>query len=53
MAATEAKMRALQELHIIKRIDTGTSNDTLLIGLTQQGKKISNAGQERMFGKGI
>jgi iron complex transport system ATP-binding protein len=53
MAATEAKVRALQELHIIKRIDTGTSNDTLLIGLTQQGKKISSAGSRTDVGKGI
>ena len=53
MAATEAKVRALQELHIIKRIATGTSNDTLLIGLTQQGKKVSNAGSGTVIGKGM
>ena len=32
---------------------TGTSTDTLLIGLTQQGKKISNAGSGTVVGKGI
>ena len=53
MAATEAKVRALQDLHIVDRIDTGTSTDTLLIGLTQQGKKISSAGSRTGVGKGI
>ena len=40
MYATEAKVKALQDLNIVDSIDTaGTSTDTLIIGLTQQGTK--------------
>ena len=53
MAATEAKVRVLQDLHLVERIATGTSNDTLLIGLTQQGKKVSSAGSGTVIGKGM
>ena len=56
MAATEAKVKALQELHIEdpdSDTDAGTATDTLLIGLTQQGTKISCAGSGTVVGKGI
>ena len=54
MSATEAKVKALQDLHIVDRIlQLGTSTDTLLIGLTQQGRKNIFAGSGTDVGKGI
>jgi iron complex transport system ATP-binding protein len=57
MAATEAKMKAMQELHIADPHSNmnayGTATDTLLIGLTQQGTKISCAGSGTVVGKGM
>ena len=37
MSASEAKVKALQDLNIVDS-PTGTSTDTLVIGLTQQGR---------------
>jgi iron complex transport system ATP-binding protein len=57
MSATEAKVRALQDLHIVDpqsdTIATSTSTDTLLLGLTQQGGGIPYAGSGTIVGKGI
>lgn len=55
MAATEAKVKALQELHMIdsQKAPAGTSTDTLLLALTQQGEKISSAGSGTVVGIGI
>ena len=56
MSATEAKVKALQDFIEISRSDTiatGTSTDTLLLGLTQQGEKIPYAGSSTFVGKGI
>ncbi|MFJ5762711.1 ATP-binding cassette domain-containing protein [Neobacillus sp. NPDC093182] len=55
MAATEAKVKALQEFHMIdsQTAPAGTSTDTLLLGLTQQGEKISSAGSGTVVGIGI
>ncbi|KAA9027763.1 adenosylcobinamide amidohydrolase [Niallia endozanthoxylica] len=57
MAATEAKVKALQDLHIAAPYSNtdafGTATDTLLIGLTQQGTKISSAGSGTVVGKRI
>jgi iron complex transport system ATP-binding protein len=55
MAATEAKVKALQELQLTDS-NTGaldTATDTLLIGLTQQGTNISCAGSGTVVGKRI
>ena len=57
MAATEAKVKALGELHIedpdFHTDAFGPATDTLLIGLTQQGTKISCSGSGTVVGKGI
>lgn len=55
MAATEAKVKALQELHMkdSQKAPAGTSTDTLLLALTQQGEKISSAGSGTVVGIGI
>jgi iron complex transport system ATP-binding protein len=57
MSATEAKVKALQDLNIkdpqSNTIATGTSTDSLLIGLTQQGEKTPYAGSGTIVGKGI
>ena len=51
MAATEAKVKALQEYNLV---DSHSSTDTLLLALTQQGKKITNdAGSGSVVGKEI
>ncbi|MBB6446927.1 adenosylcobinamide amidohydrolase [Bacillus benzoevorans] len=57
MAATEAKVKALQDLNMATSLSItdafSTTTDTLLIGLTQQGRKISSAGSGTDIGKGI
>jgi iron complex transport system ATP-binding protein len=55
MAATEAKVKAMQELHMInsQKAPAGTSTDTLLLALTQQGEKISSEGSGTVVGIGI
>ncbi|WP_332690510.1 adenosylcobinamide amidohydrolase [Halalkalibacter lacteus] len=57
MSATEAKVKALQDLNIkdpaSNTIATGTSTDSLLLALTQQGKKTPYAGSGTVVGKGI
>ena len=50
MAATEAKVKALQKYNLV---DSHSSTDTLLLALTQQGKKITNAGSGSIVGKEI
>jgi iron complex transport system ATP-binding protein len=50
MSAVEAKMKALHGCQIEV---SPTSTDTLLLGLTQQGAKISCAGSGTVVGKGI
>ena len=52
MYATEAKVKALQDLNIVDST-TGTSTDTLMIGLTQQGTKQTFVGSGTSVGKGI
>ncbi|WP_332630527.1 adenosylcobinamide amidohydrolase [Halalkalibacter flavus] len=57
MSATEAKVKALQELQIkdpdSNTIATGTSTDALLLALTQNGKQTPYAGSGTDVGKGI
>jgi iron complex transport system ATP-binding protein len=57
MSATEAKTKALQDMDIkdphTNTIATGTSTDSLLLGLTQQGEKTPYAGSGTIVGKGI
>ncbi|HWO95844.1 MAG TPA: adenosylcobinamide amidohydrolase [Bacillus sp. (in: firmicutes)] len=57
MSATEAKVKALQDLNIVdpqtNTIATGTSTDSLLLGLTQQGEITPYAGSGTIVGKGI
>lgn len=57
MSATEAKVKALADLHIkdphSKTIATSTSTDALLLGLTQQGEKTPHAGSGTIVGKAI
>jgi iron complex transport system ATP-binding protein len=57
MSATEAKVKALQDLNIkdpeSNTIATGTSTDSLLLSLTQQGEKTPYAGSGTVVGKGI
>ncbi len=55
MAATEAKVKALQGLHMIdsQKAPAGTSTDTLLLAVTQQGEKLSSAGSGTVVGIGI
>jgi iron complex transport system ATP-binding protein len=50
MSAVEAKMKALHGCQIEV---SPTSTDTLLLGITQQGAKISCAGSGTVVGKGI
>jgi iron complex transport system ATP-binding protein len=50
MSAVEAKMKALHDLEVEV---SPTSSDSLLLGLTQQGAKISCAGSGTVVGKGI
>lgn len=57
MSATEAKTKALLDMKIkdplSNTIATGTSTDSLLLGLTQQGEKTPYAGSGTTVGKGI
>ncbi|MGJ9457787.1 adenosylcobinamide amidohydrolase [Oceanobacillus sp. CF4.6] len=57
MSATEAKVKALQDLDIrdseSTTIATGTSTDALLLALTQQGDVTPYAGSGTPVGKGI
>lgn len=57
MSATEAKVKVLQDLKVMdpetNTIATGTSTDSLLLGLTQQGEKTHDAGSGTIVGKGI
>ncbi len=57
MSATEAKVKALQDLHIVdpesNTTATGTSTDSLLLALTQHGEKTPYAGSGTMVGKAI
>ncbi|WP_156289599.1 adenosylcobinamide amidohydrolase [Oceanobacillus salinisoli] len=57
MSATEAKVKALQDLQVkdpeSNTIATGTSTDALLLGLTQQGERTPYAGSGTVVGKGI
>ena len=50
MLATEGKVKALQELGAI---EFPSSTDTLLLGLTQQGEKISTADSQSDIGNAI
>ncbi|MEH7177877.1 ATP-binding cassette domain-containing protein [Neobacillus vireti] len=50
MAATEAKVKALQEYNLV---DSHSSTDTLLLALTQQREKLSHAGSGTIVGEGI
>ena len=52
MYGTEAKVNALQDLNIVDST-TGTSTDTLMIGLTQQGTKQNFIGSGNSVEKGI
>lgn len=52
MYATEAKVKALQDLNIVDST-TGTSTDTLMIGLTQQGTKQNFVNSGTSVGKAI
>ncbi len=57
MAAAEAKVKAFQDFQIIDphsdTTETGTSTETLVLALTQQGRKVSHAGSGTMAGKAI
>ena len=53
MSAVEAKVKALHELRFSKMIVNGSSSDTLLLGLTQQGAKINCAGSGSIVGRAI
>ncbi|PAV27993.1 hypothetical protein CIL05_19205 [Virgibacillus profundi] len=57
MSATEAKVKALQDLDIrdpqSNTIATGTSTDALLLALTQRGSVTQYAGSGTVAGKGI
>lgn len=57
MSATEAKTKALLDMNIkdphSNTIATGTSTDSLLLGLTQQGERTPYAGSGTIVGKGI
>lgn len=57
MSATEAKVKALQDLQIkdpaTNSLATGTSTDALLLGLTQRGEITPYAGSGTIVGKGI
>lgn len=55
VTATEAKVKALQELKVIdpvtNTVATGTSTDSILIAATQRGKKLQYAGTITPLGK--
>ena len=51
MAATEAKVRALQELHIIKRIVLAHQTIPCLLALHSKGKRYLALVQERLSEK--
>lgn len=51
MAATEAKVKAMQDIQIEESYCS--SNDTLIIGLTQQGAIFPHAGSGTIVGEGI
>ncbi len=57
MSATEAKVKALQDLNIkdpeTNTLATGTSTDALLLAVTQQGEKTSYSGSGTIVGKAI
>lgn len=57
MSATEAKVKVLHDLKIVdpetNTIATGTSTDSLLLGLTQRGEKAPYAGSGTVVGKRI
>lgn len=57
MAATEAKVKALQELHIGESHSDNTpaslSTDTLILALTQQGEKFPHARSGTIVGEAI
>lgn len=53
MSAVEVKVKALHELRLSKMIANGSSSDTLLLGLTQQGAKIACAGSGTVVGRAI
>jgi iron complex transport system ATP-binding protein len=55
MYGTEAKVKALKDLKDLNIVDstTGTSTDTLMIGLTQQGTKQAFIGSGNSVEKGI
>jgi iron complex transport system ATP-binding protein len=46
MAATEAKVKALQDLRMVDSQIVSKSSDTLLLALTQQGEKLPHVGTE-------
>lgn len=51
MAATEAKVKALQELQLVESYSAST--DSLILALTQQKGKFSYAGSGTIVGEGI
>ncbi|MGX6444272.1 ATP-binding cassette domain-containing protein [Neobacillus sp. K501] len=53
MAAIEAKVKALQDHHMVDSQKVSKSTDTLLLALTQQGEILPNASSGTMFGEGI
>jgi iron complex transport system ATP-binding protein len=57
MSATEAKVKALYDLNIedpeSHTMATGTSTDSLVLGLTQQGEQTPYAGSGTIVGRGI
>lgn len=57
MSATEAKVKALQDLKIMdpetKTLATGTSTDAMVLAVTQQGVQTPYAGSGTVVGKGI
>lgn len=53
MAATEAKVKALQELQMVDSQTARKSSDTLLLALTQRGEKFPHVGSGTKVGEGI
>ncbi|MDQ0256352.1 iron complex transport system ATP-binding protein [Evansella vedderi] len=57
MSATEGKVKALQDLQIkdplSNTLASGTSTDSLLLAVTQQGESTPYAGSGTLVGKGI
>lgn len=55
ITATEAKTKALHDLHVLdpisKTIATGTSTDSILIAATQRGEKLTYAGTATPLGQ--